>query len=31
MQTDGELAVAGEKTWGRDGRSILKYLVLRYL
>jgi hypothetical protein len=31
MQNDSELTVAGEKTWGRDARTILKCLVLRYL
>jgi hypothetical protein len=31
MQKDPELVVTGEKRWGRDPRTILKYLYLRYV
>jgi hypothetical protein len=30
FQADDELVVIGEKTWGRDLKSLMKYLVLRY-
>jgi hypothetical protein len=30
IQQDHELVVTGEKTWGHDPRTILKYLYMRY-
>jgi hypothetical protein len=30
MQSDDELVVVGEKSWGTNPKAILKYLVLRF-
>jgi hypothetical protein len=31
LQKDNELVVRGEKTWGHDIKSLLKYFVMRLL
>lgn len=31
VQTDGDWTVMGEKTWGKDPKAIMKFLILRYL